>query len=443
MKSSGIRRLRESLNWQRRVFRRKNRTISIHWFRCICTLRIVRSDDKKEITVPRTKHTHTAWVEVDLKAIRQNIQAIQRLSSRKVVEQRQVQSILEAQLRTPRILAVVKADGYGHGMIQVADQLKKAGVDFFGVAEVYEGIALRKHGIKLPILVLESPLSNQIKDIVDHNLRSTICTIAAAKALNSYARSAKKKAFVHIKVDTGMGRLGVWHTQALDFIRSVRSLKHVEVEGVYTHFPVADTSTTFTQNQIHQLSQVISALDQEGAVIPYVHAANSAGVSGFETHIFNMVRPGLMLYGLYPSPKIRSVIKLKPAMSVKARVLYVKDIEKGRSVSYGQTFVAPRAMRVATVPIGYNDGYMRILSNKSSILLNGCRCPVLGRVTMDQLVADVSRAGIVKIGDEAVILGRQGKQEVSADELARLAQTIHYEIVCSLGNRLPRIHTGK
>jgi len=391
----------------------------------------------------RTKHPHTAWIEVDLKAVRHNIEAIQQLSRKKIVEWPQIRSLSATYLKTPRILAVVKADGYGHGMLRVADQLKKAGVDFFGVAEVYEGVALRKHGIKVPVLILESPLPHQIKDIVDHDLRVTVCTMTAANALNTYARSVRKKAVVHIKVDTGMGRLGVWHTDAFDFIRSVKRLKHVEVEGVYTHFPVADANTTFTQNQIHQFSQVISVLDQEGEIVSYIHAANSAGLGGFDTYIFNMARPGLMLYGLYPSEKIRSVLKLRPVMSVKARVLYVKDIEKGRSVSYGQTFIAPHKMRVATVPIGYNDGYMRILSGKSSVLLKGCRCPVLGRVTMDQIVVDVSRAGDVKIGDEVVILGCQGKQEVSADELARLAQTINYEIVCSLGNRLPRVYKEK
>ncbi len=391
----------------------------------------------------RDKHTHTAWVEVDLKAIRHNFQRIQRLVNQKRTERRQTQSAKEAHAKTPQILAVVKADGYGHGMLQVADQIQKMGVDFFGVSELHEGISLRRHRIKTSILILESPLPNQIKDIVDHNLRVTICTMASANALNTYARSVKKKAVVHIKVDTGMGRLGVWHTEALGFIQRVKRLKHVQVEGMYTHFPVADTNTTFTQNQIHQFSQVVAALDQEGESVPYIHAANSAGLGGFATRIFNLVRPGLMLYGLYPSDKIRSVLKLQPAMSVKARVLYVKDIEKGRSVSYGQTFIAPRKMRVATVPIGYNDGYMRMLSNKSAVLINGCRCPVLGRVTMDQLVVDVSRAGMVKMGDEVVVLGRQGKQDVSADELACLAQTINYEIVCSLGNRLPRVYKEK
>jgi len=393
--------------------------------------------------VPVKKHKHTAWVEVDLDAIRHNFSAIQKLANKKKIECRDVAAVPETSLQSPKVLAVVKADGYGHGMLQVVDQIKKLGVDLFGVSEVHEGITLRRHGIKKPILVLESPLANQIRDIVDHDLTATVCTRVAAESLNTCARSLRKKAVVHIKVDTGMGRLGVWHTQAADFIHHVRKLPHVKVEGVYTHFPVADTNTTFTQHQIHQFKQLILALDQNGEVIPYAHAANSAGLGGFEASVFNLVRPGLMLYGLYPSEKTSAILKLNPAMSVKARVLYVKDIEKGQSVSYGQTFIAPHKMRVATLPIGYNDGYMRAFSNKSSVLINGCRCPVLGRVTMDQLVADVSRAGQVRIGDEAVILGKQKKQEISADELARLAQTINYEIVCSLGNRLPRVYKKK
>lgn len=390
--------------------------------------------------MPKVQHDYTAWVETDLKAVRANFRAIKRLAGKRKVEQRVAQRFPAGDIRTPKILSVVKADAYGHGMIPVARELVRLGTDFLGVSEVAEGITLRKNGIKKPILVLEPPLPAEARQMVEHNLIGTVCTYTLALALNTYAKSVNKRADIHIKVDTGMGRLGIWRDEAVDFIKKVMRLPNVSVKGLYTHFPLADTDPEFTRRQIHDMYRLVDDLDRQDLIIPYVHGANSMGITAYKTRIFNVVRPGLMLYGLYPAKGHEDTIRLKPVMSVKARVIFVKTIAKGRGVSYGHTFVAKKAMKVATVAIGYNDGYMRAFSNKADVLIGGKRCRVLGRVTMDQIVVDVTGAGRVRPGTEAVIIGKQKKDRISADELAACADTINYEIVCSLGNRLPRMY---
>jgi alanine racemase len=388
----------------------------------------------------KNKHDYTAWVEIDLKALRHNFRAIKGLTHKSEVEQRIAENIPIRKIKTPQILSVVKADSYGHGMLKVAKELVKMGTDFLGVSELSEGIILRQNGIKKSILVLEASIPSTEKQLVDHDLIATVCTYRTASALNTYAKSVNKKAMVHIKIDTGMGRLGVRQEEAIDFIKKIMRLPYVCVQGVYTHFPLADTDPKFTLKQINYMYQLVQDLDQQGLIVPYIHGANSMGVVGYKTRIFNLVRPGLMLYGLYPAKGCERSLKLRPVMSVKARVIFVKEIEKGRGISYGHTFVTKKAMKTATISIGYNDGYMRAFSNKAHVLISGKRCKVLGRVTMDQLVVDVSSVKNVYPGTEVVIIGKQKNESVSADELAKHADTINYEIVCSLGNRLPRIY---
>lgn len=395
---------------------------------------------ESSLSIVNKKSNYTAWVEIDLKAIRSNFRAIKKLMRRREVEQRKVKNIPIRTVRTPLILAVVKADAYGHGMIAVAKELVKLGVDFLGVSELEEGIGLRQGGIKEPILILETPLPSMARRLVDYDLMGTLCSYRMALLLNSYAKSVNKKAMVHIKVDTGMGRLGVWHDEAIHLIKKVMRLSHITVQGLYTHFPLADTHQSFTNNQINKMCRIVSDLDQQGLVIPYIHGANSAGAAGYKTRVFNVVRPGLMIYGLYPAKHDESILKLKPAMSVKARVIFVKTVEKGRGISYGHTFKAPKKMITATIAIGYNDGFMRAFSNKADVLIYGKRCRVLGRVTMDQIVVDVTHLKNVTAGMPAVIVGKQKQECISADELARHADTINYEIACSLGNRLPRLY---
>jgi alanine racemase len=373
-----------------------------------------------------------AWVEIDLGAIRHNFHQIQALAHDQ----------LEPQARHQvDILSVVKADSYGHGMVEVAKAIAKEGGRFFAVSNAQEAVALRQSGCKHRIILFETTMPDLVPHLVKYNLTPAVCTREFARDLDTCARRARKIVPVHVKIDTGMGRLGVWHKDAAHFIRDIAGLKHLKIEGLFTHFPVADTDEAFTREQMHDFSNVVADLIEDGIAFTYLHAANSMGLGGYRNRFFNLVRPGVSLYGLYPAEEMRPIISLKPAMTVKATVLFVKTIHRGSGVSYGHTFKALQDIPAAVISIGYSDGYLRAFSNKAYVLINGVPCPVLGRVTMDQTIVDISLAlcaDKVKIGDEAVVLGRQGKSVISADELAQWAGTINYEIVCNLGNRLSR-----
>ena len=375
-----------------------------------------------------------AWVEIDLKAVRYNFRQIKSLAHEQ----------LEPQARHDvDILSVVKADAYGHGMVEVAQAIAREGGRFFAVSNAQEAVTLRKSGCKHRIILFETTMPDLVPFLVKYNLTPAVCTREFARALDAAARRARKVVPVHVKIDTGMGRLGVWHKDAALFVRDISGLKNLKVEGLFTHFPVADSDEAFTRQQMHDFSNVVADLIEDGISFTYLHAANSMGLSGYKNRFFNLVRPGVSLYGLYPAQDMHPIIDLKPVMSVKATVLFVKTIHRGSGVSYGHTFRALQDIPAAVISMGYSDGYLRAFSNKAYVLINGVPCPVLGRVTMDQTIVDISLAvcaGRVAIGDEAVVLGRQGQSVISADELARWADTINYEIVCNLGNRLPRVY---
>lgn len=379
---------------------------------------------------------HLTWAEIDLKALSHNFLELRRLSKKN-------KFLLPTHGRRAahvHMLCVIKADAYGHGMKHIAKILERLDVDFFAVSDVEEGKTLRQVGIRKPILLLESPLPEFISDIIQYDLMPTVCSWDLAKGLDRAAKKKKRVFPIHVKVDTGMGRLGIWHEIAFDFIKKIYSLRNLKIDGIYTHFPAADTDRAFTLKQIGHLYDLVVRLDKEGFIIPWIHASNSIGLAEYKTKVLNLVRPGLMIYGLYPNKSYKSKIRLKPVLSVKSRIIFIKEITAGRTISYGRTFTAKRSMRVATIPIGYSDGYLRTLSNKASVIIDGKRCHILGRVTMDQIVVDISHVKNAKVGSVVTILGRDGKENLSADELAQLAQTINYEIVCNLGNRLPRLY---
>lgn len=383
-----------------------------------------------------------SWVAVDLKAIQHNLHAIRQLATRNrfvIPSRRELKNPFQ---HAAPLLAVIKADAYGHGRNACAHLLEEAGVEYLAVSDVSEGVALREEGIKTPILLFESTLPLQAALMAQYQLTPSVGSWDFALALEAAAKAAKTCLSIHIKVDTGMARLGVWWHEAFDFICQVHDLPHLKVEGLFTHFPVADINHDYTQQQIQHLFDLVVRLDKAGRVIPYIHAANSMGVVGYATQVLNLVRPGLMLYGLYPSAKGAESIDLIPAMSVYSRVIFLKTIKKGQGVSYGHTFVAKKDMPVAVIPIGYNDGYPRALSNKADVLIDGQRCAILGRVTMDQIVVDISRVPNPSLNMPVVIMGPQGDQTITADELAGHANTINYEIICSLGNRLTRVYSG-
>jgi alanine racemase len=273
--------------------------------------------------------------------------------------------------------------------------------------------------------------------VFKYNLSITVCDKALAVALNNKARILGKKARVHIKVDTGMGRIGVLEPDAEDLIKYISKLKFVRIEGLFTHFAFADMNEDFTVGQINLFNNLIQRLKKININIPFIHAANSMGVIGYKNSHFNMVRPGLVIYGLYPRKDLR--INLKPVLSLKTKILFIKNLPKGCGISYGHEYVTPKATRVATLPIGYGDGYPRNLSNRAQVLISGKKFPICGRICMDQIMVDIGGCA-AKVGDEVVLIGTQGKNTITAQDLAELAGTISYEIVCGLGTRIPRVY---
>jgi alanine racemase len=360
------------------------------------------------------------WAEVNLNNLEHNF--------------RQVKSLLPGGLK---VLVTVKADAYGHGIVDVSKRLSLCGVDYLGVASLDEGIRLRKAGIKTPILLLGLILKKDIGPLFNYQLTPTICEKGIASSLSAKASALKKPVRLHIKVDTGMGRIGVLHNEAFKLIRDIHKLRNIIIEGIFTHFAFADLDCEFTEYQINLFRRLVSDLAKSGIDIPLVHAANSIGLIDYKNSHFTMVRPGLVIYGLYPKENLG--LNLKPVLVLKTRVIFIKQVPAGYGISYGRTYITKRTTRIITLPIGYGDGYPRNLSNLAPVLIKGRRFRISGRICMDQIMVDVGNLK-PKIGDEVVLIGKQGKEKITAEELAGLSGTIPYEIVCGLGSRIPRIY---
>ncbi len=373
------------------------------------------------------KKNSLTWAEIDLKAIIHNYHAI-------------LSTYQKNNDALAKMVPVIKADAYGHGVKQIAALLNKEGVEIFGISDIDEGIELRKLGIKKPILLLECPLPEQTRQVIKHDLTCVLYSLSFARSLNKRAKKKGKVVDVHIKVDTGMGRFGVWQEEIMKFFKKMQKFNNLRINGILTHFPSADCDKPFTERQIENFLKIVTKVKAKYSGVQFIHVANSmASVALNKDGFCNLIRPGLMLYGLYPHTKCKPILNLKPAMQIKTKIVFLKEVEEGRSISYGRTFVASHKMKVATLPIGYSNGYFRCFSNNSYVLVDGIRCPVIGRVTMDQIMVDVSHAKNVQLGSEVVILGRQKSEFILADDLAQWAGTINYEIVCSLGSQLPRI----
>lgn len=342
-------------------------------------------------------------------------------------------------------MAVVKADAYGHGAVPVARIALKSGADRLGVALLEEAIQLRDQDVHAPIHILSEipPEDYEASQVVARDLTPTVYQMPVAEKLSRAAVRAEKNVRVHIKVDTGMHRLGISvdPEEVIDFVRRIQKLPNLEVEGIFTHFAMADKpQSDFTDRQFERFQQILKALEKNGIKVPIKHAANSAAImTKPETHL-DMVRAGISIYGLPPSSELKQIVQLEPALSLKTKISYLKRVPAGEGISYGLTYQTEKPTLIATLPVGYADGYSRSLSNRSEVLVRGKRARVAGTICMDQFMVDVNHIPNVKVGDEVTLIGRQGGEEITADEIAELMSTINYEVVCAIGKRVPRIY---
>lgn len=340
-----------------------------------------------------------------------------------------------------QVLSVVKANGYGHGARHIAKTLSAAGSDAFGVATLEEGVELREAGIRSPIVILAGFYPAQLDQFLRHRLIPVAIEPDGLRRLETLARKRGASLGFHLKIDTGMGRIGFPASELDSWLPELSGLKALRLAGVFSHFSHAeDVGGSYTQNQVKIFRAAVERLRAAGYNPPLIHLANSAAVITLPGAHFSMVRPGLMLYGIYPSAEMARRIMLKPVLSWKSRILQLKRLPKGSSVSYGRTFVTKRESRIATLPVGYADGYHRLLSNRGAVLVRGRRAPIVGRVCMDLTMVDVTDIRGVRQGDEVVLLGKQGRNTISADEMAAWAATISYEILTSISARVPRVY---
>lgn len=341
-----------------------------------------------------------------------------------------------------QVMAVVKANGYGHGSVQVARAALEAGARYLAVAFVDEGIELRQAGITAPILVLGYTPLHAIADALKHQLSLTVYSFESLSAIADQAARLGMNAQIHVKVDTGMGRIGLQPEETLTFIEEALKLEQIRTEGLYTHFATADErDKTYTHYQEKLFARVVQDVKQRGIHIPLIHTANSAGAIELPDRVYDMIRLGISLYGYYPSSEVNDrAVSLQPALTFKTKIVHLKQPPPGIGVSYGKTYTVRGDEWIATIPVGYADGFSRQLSNRGFALVNGVKVPIVGRICMDQVMLDVSQAMPVQIGDEVVLYGRQGDEEISVDEIARELQTINYEVTCMLSHRIPRIY---
>ena len=343
-----------------------------------------------------------------------------------------------------RLIAVVKTDGYGHGAVPIAEMLEKFPYVWgYAVACLEEALELRRHGIKKPVLVLGCIFPDEYEEMVRYEIRPAVYTEEMADAMSEEARRQQKTAYFHIKVDTGMGRLGFpVCSGSADIIERISRLPYVELEGMFTHFAKADEKDkTYTMLQHKRFTQMIEQVEQRKIPIRYFDCDNSAGIIDLPDLRHDLARAGISTYGMYPSDEVRKdAVDLKPALSLISHVTDVKEVEPGTPISYGGTFVAPKKMKVATIPVGYGDGYPRSLSNKGCVLIHGKRAKILGRVCMDQFMADVTEIPETKFMDRVTLIGKDGNDQITVDELAGLSGRFNYEFVCCLGKRIPRVY---
>ena len=341
------------------------------------------------------------------------------------------------------VMPVIKANGYGHGSVVLGRMYRELGADRVAVSLLNEGIELRRAGLDLPILILNYTPGEQMKEVAAYDLTQAIYRYEDAKALSHAAKEMGKTAKLHIKIDTGMGRLGFQPTEeSVEEILKLKDLENIDVEGIFTHFAKADElDKSVTREQYRKYTWILEELEKNGFSPPIKHVSNSAAIIDLPEYNLDMVRPGIMLYGYYPSEEVdKSRIKLKPAMTLKAVVSNIKTVPEGTGISYGHLYKAPRESIIATVPIGYADGYTRMLTGKAEAYVGGGIAPVAGKICMDQLMLDVTHIPDVEIGDEVIFFGEGREDYPSVEQVAHKLGTVNYEIICMMSRRLPRVY---
>ncbi|MBN1615449.1 MAG: alanine racemase [Deltaproteobacteria bacterium] len=369
---------------------------------------------------------YRSWVEVNLDNFTANWEAMRTLVGPAV-----------------KILQVVKADAYGHGAIEISNVALRNGACALGVANADEGVQLRVGGIIARVLILSPSTDREIGEIIKYDLTPSVSDLGFARQLQQSCRKANVRVPIHIEVDTGMGRGGILHTEALAMIEEIFHLPNIAVEGVFTHLSISEIPDDYNLMQRRLFEELLEKLEAKGIPVPLKHMANSGAVLNYPAFHMDMVRPGLMSYGIYPSPETRSKASLVPVMSFKTRVVLLKKFPSGYSIGYNRTYRTEGPAHIATIPVGYGDGYGLMLSNQGEALIRGKRVPIVGRVSMDMCTLDVSDVEDCRVGDEVVLMGKQGRECIAADDIAKRVNTISYDVLCALGKRAPRIYIQK
>jgi alanine racemase len=364
-------------------------------------------------------------VEVDLERLRENFIAIRE------------------KVAPAKVMPILKANAYGHGLVQVAQHMETLGADYLGVAVLEEGILLREMGVSMPILVLGGILGNQVPYFLTHDLTITASSVEKLCQVEEIAAQMGVRAKVHLAIDTGMERIGVHYYSAEEFLETALRCKNVHLEGIFSHFANADTEDlSHARLQLERFQEVLHFYELRGAPVPPLrHISNSGGILQLPEANFDLVRPGLLLYGVYPSPEAARTVEVRPALSWKSRVVYFKVIKPGHPVGYGSTWQTDHMVRAVTVPVGYGDGYFRSMSGKAQVLLRGKKYPVVGRISMDQIVVNIEWDSAYN-DDEVVLIGEMEGESITAEDLAEWAGTIPYEILTNINTRVPRVYVG-
>ena len=379
------------------------------------------------------------WVEVKNSAIQHNLRQFQKITNKKA-----------------KIMAIVKSNAYGHGMVEIAKLVVKAKVDWLGVVNLEEALVLCRAKIKKPIFILSFwPFNSQVKEGIKYNIDFPVYTLNQAKFLSKIAQQLKKQVNIHIKVDTGASRIGILPNQVLAFIKKITQLPNLKLRGIFTHYADSESKNqSYTNQQTTKLKKIINDLKIAGLEVPFVHAGCSASTINNPNTFFNLVRIGISLYGFWPSKETKEFAKLKkikinlkPALTWQTRIIQIKQVGKNTNIGYDKTFKTKKKTKLAILPIGYWDGYSRLLSNPSTVnsgqgevLIHKKRCPILGRICMNLTIIDVSKINKVKINDKVVLIGKQGKEEITAEEIAQKTKTINYEVITRINPLIPRIY---